>query len=168
MTATTASPAGPASDIGAGHPFDGRARPHGPPRWSAPNVLGVVVGFVVFGPLGLFVLGWVLSGREVLALPGAARRAWHALFGGPDGDGLFGGAGRAPFAERSRTGNVVFDDYQRTQHERIREIRQEIAMRSRRFAEFRTAARRHADEAEFERFMASAPEAREGETDKGA
>ena len=135
-----------------------RPRPHGPRipgRWNAPNAIATVLSLMFLGPLGLLVLGWAISGRDVRDLPAAARRSWGALFGGRDSaDGL----GLAGLAERGRTGNAVFDDYQRTQHERIREIRDEISARSRRFAEFRTEARRRADREEFERFMASAPE----------
>ena len=144
----TASTMGPAT----GRAFSRRG-PRGARRWNAPNAIAVVLSLMLFGPLGLLVLAWVLSGRDVRELPDAVARLWAAVSGARDGDG-FAGLGRAS------TGNVVFDDYQRTQHERIREIREEMATRARRFAEFRDDARRRADEEEFERFMASAPEAK--------
>ena len=128
--------------------------PRVPGLWNAPNAIATVLSLMFLGPLGLFVLAWAISGRDVRELPDAARRLWATLFGARDGAD---GAGLGALAERGRTGNAVFDDYQRTQHERIREIREEIRNRSRRFAEFRAAARRDADREEFERFMASAP-----------
>ena len=142
----TASTMGPMTGGGRRGPC-----PRVPGRWNAPNAIATVLALMFFGPFGLFVLGWALSGRDVRDLPAAARALWERLSGRTGGalDGLGG---------PSRTGNAVFDDYQRTQHERIREIREEIASRSRRFAEFRERARRRADEEEFERFMASAPE----------
>ena len=145
----TASTMGPAT----GRAFSRRRGPRGARRWNAPNAILTVLSLMLFGPLGLLVLAWVLSGRDVRELPDAVARLWAAVSGARNGDG-FAGLGRAS------TGNVVFDDYQRTQHERIREIREEMATRARRFAEFRDEARRRADEEEFERFMASAPEAK--------
>ncbi len=121
-------------------------------RWTPPNTIATVLAFVFFGPLGLFVLAWVLSGRDVVELPGAARRLWASVSG--DRDGWFDRFG----SERIRTGNAVFDDYQRTQLDRIREIREELRTRTRRFEEFRASAQRRADEEEFQRFMASAPD----------
>ena len=127
--------------------------PRLPGRWNAPNAILTVLALMLFGPFGLLVLAWVISGRDVRDIPAAARALWARLFGGSGA--ALDGAGLGGF---SRTGNVVFDDYQRTQHERIREIREEMGARARRFAEFRESARRRADEEEFERFMASAPE----------
>ena len=128
---------------------------HGPGRgrWNAPNAIATVASLILLGPFGLLVLGWVVSGRDVRDLPGAARRLWASLFGGRGGDADLGDAAFGA----GRTGNAVFDDYQRTQHERIREIREEMRTRARRFAEFRAEARRRADREEFDRFMASAP-----------
>ena len=123
-------------------------------RWSGINIAAMVVGFVVFWPLGMVVLFWILGGRDVRELPGATRRLWVRVFGE---NGL-------PFGERrdGGSGNRVFEAFQQTQRDRINEIRGEIRERSRRFAEFREASRRRADEEEFERFMASAPERSDG------
>ena len=53
--------------------------------------------------------------------------------------------------------NVVFNEYQQTQYDRIREIKEEIKSRANRFSEFRMDAKRRADQEEFNRFMASGP-----------
>lgn len=118
-------------------------------QWSGFNIAAMVVGFVLFWPVGLVVLGWILSGRHVRDLPAAVRRQWENL------DLSWPGAGRR--GEFKQSGNSVFEAYQQTQYERIAEIKQEIGERSRRFSEFRADARRRADEEEFRQFMASSP-----------
>ena len=117
--------------------------------WSPMNVAVMVIGFMLFWPLGLIVLGWAVSGRHVRDLPGAVRELWSRV---GNGDGLVRSlSGRGPWSD-----NAVFNDYQQTQYDRIRELELELAERKRRFAEFRKEARRHADQDEFDRFMAEA------------
>lgn len=114
-------------------------------RWSGVNIAAMVVGFVFFWPVGLVVLFWILSGRNVQELPGAVREQWGRLF-----------SGNSEYREyRAGSDNVVFNDYQQTQYDRIREIKEEIKSRARRFGEFRMDARRRADQEEFDRFMAN-------------
>ena len=121
--------------------------------WSPTNVVAMAFGFVFFWPLGLVVLAWIASGRHVRDLPGAVRELWARTFGEGGGRLSFGrgvwGVARGPWSD-----NAVFNDYQQTQLDRIRELEAELAERKRRFAAFRAAARRHADQDEFDRFMA--------------
>ena len=49
------------------------------------------------------------------------------------------------FSKDARSDNVVFNEFQQTQYDRIKEIREEIRQRSRRFAEFRVKANRARD-----------------------
>ena len=113
-------------------------------KWSSFNIAAMVLGFVFFWPIGLIVLGWILSGRHVQELPGAIRQLWSTVFDKSD-DSV------------SNSGNSVFHDYQQTQYDRIREIKEEIKVRSHRFGEFRSNAKRRADQEEFDQFMASSP-----------
>lgn len=116
-------------------------------NWNALNVATMVLGFVLFWPIGLALVFWIASGRDVRELPPAFRDLWARLRGNGDG-----GLGRG-----ARSDNVVFDEYQQAQYDRIDEIRSEIRERSRRFAEWRMNARRRADQEEFDRFMADSP-----------
>ncbi len=111
--------------------------------WTGYNIAAMVLGFVFFWPVGLVILYWIIRGRDVRDLPAAAREKWSAMFGRTDRSG----------------GNIVFEEYQQTQYDRIREIKEEIKERSRRFAEFREDAQRRADQEEFNRFMSSSPAA---------
>jgi len=109
--------------------------------WTGINIAAMVLGFVFFWPVGLVILYWILKGRDVRALPGAIRGQWVQMRGG----------------SYSGSSNVVFNEYQQTQYDRIKEIKDEIDSRSKRFAEFRMQAKRREDEDEFSRFMSSAP-----------
>jgi len=111
-------------------------------RWTGVNIVAMVVGFVLFWPVGLVVLFWIYSGRDVRDLPGAVREQWGRMFNGQK-------------SVQGDSDNVVFNDYQQTQYDRIREIKEEIKSRAQRFAEFRMDARRRADQEEFDRFMAN-------------
>lgn len=113
-------------------------------RWSTANIAALVVSFVLFWPVGLLVLFWILKGRNVKDLPGAIRDKWQATIGQRG-------------HHRHGTGNSVFNEFQQAQYDRIKEIKDEIKERSNRFADFRADARKRADQEEFNQFMAGSP-----------
>ena len=123
-------------------------------NWSGLNIAAMVLGFIVFWPVGLFMLYWILKGRSVQDLPRGIRRNWSKV--------SRGWHGTDSYREGDRGDNVVFNEFQQTQYDRIREIKDEIKERSRRFSEFRANARRRADEEEFNRFMEEAPMRNDG------
>lgn len=151
MSTTSTPTVGPADrhcwKTGSGH--DARQS-----NWSAINILTMVVGFVIFWPLGLFMIYWIVTGRHASELPAASRRLWSRL------SGLWSSGGfRFTGHDSVETShNAVFDRFQQTQYDRISEIRDEINERARRFAEFRAQARERSDAEEFNQFMASSPE----------
>lgn len=115
-------------------------------NWSGMNIAVMVIGFVLFWPAGLFLLYWNLTGRPISELPDAIRGLWNRITGNfRDHNG------------RQDSDNIVFNEYQQTQYDRIREIKDEIKKRADRFSEFRQGAKRRADEEEFNRFMSDAP-----------
>jgi len=114
-------------------------------HWSGANIVAMVLGFIIFPPLGIVVLVWALMGRPIQELPGWLREKWNQLFPGNRG------------ASYQESDNVVFNEYQQTQHDRIREIRDEIGRRAEAFRAFRFDAKRRKDQKEFEDFMATNP-----------
>ena len=116
----------------------------GSANWSGTNIAAMVIGFVLFWPLGLFMLYWIFKGRDVRDLRRHLGEKWNRFKGN---EGTEGGG----------TDNQIFNEYQQTQYDRIREIKDEIKERARRFAEFRSDAKRRADEEEFRRFMDDKP-----------
>lgn len=114
-------------------------------HWSGANIFAMVLGFVIFPPLGLVVLFWTLAGHPIQELPEAVRNKWQQFK-----------AGGCKHSE-ARTDNAVFNEYQQTQYDRIREIKEEIGNRAERFKTFRSDAKRRADQEEFDRFMSDSP-----------
>ncbi len=117
-------------------------------NWSGLNIGAMILGFVFFWPVGLFIVYWIISGRNVQELPEAIRNKWS--------NSAFNNGGRCSLG--TRTENAVFNRFQNTQYDRIREITEEIKERSRRFSEFRSGVKQRADEEEFNQFMSSTPD----------
>jgi hypothetical protein len=105
----------------------------------------MVLGFIIFPPLGLVVLVWALMGRPIQDLPAWVRQKWNQFFPGTRS------------AAYHDSDNVVFNEYQQTQYDRIREIRDEIGRRAEAFRTFRADAQRRKDQKEFEEFMSTNP-----------
>ena len=116
-------------------------------NWSGLNIAAMVIGFVFFWPVGLFLLYWNISGRDVRDLPGAIQEKWSAMF-----NGSFFGSKRQ---KDPKGENSVFDEFQQTQYDRVTELKEEIKNRAHRFRDFRSEAKRRADEAEFKEFMSA-------------
>ena len=112
-------------------------------NWSPVNIFAMVLGFVLFWPVGLVILFWILKGRNVKDLPAASKKQWKKMF--------------ASDSEHSESDNVVFNEYQQTQFDRIMELKEEIKARARRFRDYRGDAKRRADETEFKEFMSNNP-----------
>lgn len=126
-------------------------------RWTAFEIVAVVLGFIVFWPIGLVVLGY---------------KYWQSRAGGPDlqtftaarwqdartmmssswscGEAVRRARG---FASPS-TGNMAFDEWREAELKRLDEERRKLDDAQREFAEYVEAIRRAKDREEFERFMA--------------
>ncbi|MEM1295041.1 MAG: DUF2852 domain-containing protein [Verrucomicrobiota bacterium] len=111
-------------------------------NWTPLNIGVVVAGLIVFWPIGLFLLCWVLANRDVSELPGIIKertRDWRW------------------FNQPSTSGNRVFDEFQQTQLDRIDEIKREIKERYDAFKNYKAEKDRKAEQNEFEEFMKQAP-----------
>ncbi|MEZ5454443.1 MAG: DUF2852 domain-containing protein [Thiothrix sp.] len=117
-------------------------------NWSCFNIFAMVLGFVLFWPIGLVILFWILKGNNVRDLPQAIQGKWRSFNGKSSGK-----------AHHAASDNTVFNEYQQTQWDRIQEIETEIHERDQRFGKFRDDAKRRADEQEFRDFMDKQPEA---------
>jgi hypothetical protein len=115
-------------------------------HWSVANIAALVLGFIVFPPLGFVVLLWTILGRPIQDLPAWVRDTWMQFFGG--------GNART----HTESDNIVFNEYQQTQYDRIHELKEEIKKRAESFRAFRSDAKRRQDQQEFEAFMASHPD----------
>lgn len=119
-------------------------------HWSGANIFAMALGFIIFPPLGLVVLVWTLVGRPIQDLPAWVQRKWSQLTSGMRS------------STHGDSDNVVFNEYQQTQYDRIREIKEEIGRRAEAFKAFRFDAKRRQDRKEFDDFMSTNPGNGEG------
>ena len=105
------------------------------PIWIALMILG----FMVYWPIGLLVLAYLIWGRRMGCWSYARAGRWHN-----DGKDRFHGAGRW---HGPASGNRAFDEYR---DETLRRLEQE----QREFVEFLERLRFAKDRAEFDQFMA--------------
>jgi hypothetical protein len=119
-------------------------------RWTPVELLAMVLGFIVFWPIGLAVLAFKFWQRKT-GYPGdlgtaaqekwrEARSAFHGSWGGS------GYAGRG-------TGNLAFDEWRAAEIARLEEERRKLEEAHKEFAAFVENIRRAKDREEFDRFM---------------
>ena len=115
------------------------------PAWTPLTVVLMVIGFMLFWPLGLIMLAYILWGDHVPEVRrhfAGMRRSWSRDWGGCGPRGY------------ARSGNSAFDDYRERELRRLDEERRKLDEAQREFAEYSDAIRRAKDREEFDRFMA--------------
>jgi hypothetical protein len=123
------------------------------PAWTPATIALMVIGFMVFWPLGLAMLAYIIWGDR---LDGFKRDVNRTT------DGLFAGCRRgADKAHRwghhgaARTGNVAFDDWREKELERLAAERRKLDELLGEFDTYARELRRAKDQEEFDRFMAA-------------
>jgi hypothetical protein len=120
------------------------------PAWTPATIALMVLGFMVFWPLGFAMLAYIIWGDR---LDGFKRDMNRAT------DGIFAGCRRgADKAHRwghgsARTGNVAFDDWREKELARLEEERRKLDDALAEFDEYARELRRAKDQDEFDRFM---------------
>ncbi len=142
MSSTNYSTAGESRDQG----YQCGMRLCGKGHWSGANIAAMVLGFIIFPPLGLVVLAWTILGHPIQELPGWIRDKWNQVF-------------RSRSAgSNTNSGNSVFNDFQQTQYDRIQEIKEEIRKRAEAFRAYRDSLQHRQDQQEFDEFMSGKPD----------
>jgi Protein of unknown function (DUF2852) len=114
------------------------------PAWTPITIVLMVIGFMLFWPLGLIMLAYILWGDRVPEIRrhfAGMRRGWSREWGG------CGPRGYAP------SGNSAFDDYRERELRRLDEERRKLEEERREFEAFVHNLRRARDQEEFDRFM---------------
>jgi len=132
----------------------------GPSRWSAFEIMAMVLGFIVFWPIGLAILAYKFWQRRSGAadLQTVAAGAWS------DARAAMTGAANStprPWASTpwtrgfgvSSTGNRAFDEWKSNELARLEAERQKLENAHREFADFLENVRKAKDREEFDRFM---------------
>ena len=118
------------------------------PGWTPATIALMIIGFMLFWPLGLAMLAYIVWGNRFGSFKhemsnagenvcGAFRRRSHRF-------------GRGPFG----TGNVAFDEWREKELERLDEERRKLEEMRAEFEEYARELRRAKDKEEFDRFMA--------------
>jgi predicted N-acyltransferase len=109
----------------------------------------MVIGFIIFWPLGLIMLAYILWGDRIPEIrrhfEGAAadaKREWQGF-----GSRTAGGYGFA------NSGNAAFDAYRERELKRLDEERRKLEEERREFEAYASDLRRARDKEEFDRFM---------------
>ena len=115
------------------------------PAWTPATIALMVIGFMVFWPLGLAMLAYIIWGDRLDGFKDDVNRAT---------DGFFSSCRRGSHRGHVRTGNVAFDDWRTKELERLAEERRKLDELRDEFDDYARELRRAKDQDEFDRFMA--------------
>jgi len=137
-------------------------------RWRALEIIAVVLGFIIWWPLGLAILMWKLwrskNGKPADIIDAARNLEEKAMQYWPEkarrwscskrhSDGQATPAGWS-FTQTARsTGNAAFDEWRDAELSRLDEERRKLEESAREFAEYVDNLRRAKDCEEFNQFM---------------
>ena len=158
MSSTFGAEPAAGSDGAGGSPYRGHWRRSGRcgASWSAAEILAVVLGFMVYWPIGVAILGYGILQRR----RGPGGSWFEAMRGSFSGSAFASGA--ASFGRDftwGRSGNSSFDAWRAAEIERLEAERRKLEDAQRDFSAFAEEARRARDKEEFERFTARRPAA---------
>ncbi|WP_084365910.1 DUF2852 domain-containing protein [Rhizobium sp. RU36D] len=116
------------------------------PDWTPATVVLMVLGFMVFWPLGLAMLAYILFGERFKGFKRDANQTADTIFAKCRGAGF---RSRPHFS----TGNVAFDDWRKAELDRIEAERRKLDEMRDEFDGYMRELRRAKDQEEFDRFM---------------
>ncbi|MBB3937417.1 DUF2852 domain-containing protein [Aureimonas phyllosphaerae] len=119
------------------------------PAWTPATIALMVLGFIVYWPLGLAMIAYILWGDRLEVFRRDVGRATDSVAATFRRSGA-----RMPFAAE-RTGNVAFDDWREAELKRLDEERAKLHRMSADFEAYARELRRAKDQEEFDRFMTS-------------
>ncbi|MGQ3210434.1 MAG: DUF2852 domain-containing protein [Shinella sp.] len=120
------------------------------PDWTPATIALMVLGFVVFWPLGLAMLAYIIFGDRLKSFKKDANDNLDGMFASCRSK-FGGGRGRSAF--RAATGNVAFDDWRDAELARLDEERRKLDEMRGEFDAYSRELRRAKDQEEFDRFM---------------
>jgi hypothetical protein len=128
------------------------------PAWTPATIALMVLGFMVFWPLGLAMLAYILWGDRFDGFKRDFKGATDGVFSCRGRHGRHRGFGR--------TGNIAFDEWREKELERIQEERRKLDETLKEFDSYLRELRRAKDQQEFDRFMDERSRAKNDEDSK--
>ena len=116
------------------------------PDWTPATIALMVLGFVVFWPLGLAMLAYILFGEKLKTFKKDANDTVDGMC-----SAFKRGGRRSNWTHR--TGNVAFDDWREAELTRLDEERRKLDEMREEFDGYARELRRAKDQEEFDRFM---------------
>ncbi|MBO9100419.1 MULTISPECIES: DUF2852 domain-containing protein [Rhizobium] len=129
------------------------------PEWTPATIALMVLGFVVFWPLGLAMLAYILFGDRLRGFKRDVNQAADGMFSG------FRRNGRR-YRQQFNSENVAFDDWRQAELDRLDQERRRLDETRADFDNYVRELRRAKDQEEFDRFMRDRTAARR--TDQGS
>ena len=117
------------------------------PAWTPVTIAMMIIGFMIFWPLGLAMIAYIIWGDRLDKFKtdvNSATEKASCMFSKRDHS----------FRSHSRTGNVAFDDWREAELKRLHEERMKLDAMRAEFDDYARELRRAKDEAEFNGFMA--------------
>jgi hypothetical protein len=134
------------------------------PQWSPVTIALMVLGFIVFWPLGLAVLGYIMWGEKFGGSPEKAQAYWNK------GCSWVGANKPRQWNKGSYTmnssGNAAFDEYRAEQLKRLEEERARLDAEIDAFHDYMANLNKAKDREEFDRFMNERRGSRQGYGDQ--
>lgn len=127
------------------------------PAWTPATIALMVLGFMVFWPLGLAMLAYIIWGDRLDAFKADVNRAT---------DGFANSFRRSGRSMRASSGNAAFDEWRDTELSRLDEERKKLDEMRKEFDQHMRDLRMARDRKEFEQFMADR-QASQGKAKKG-
>ncbi|MGN6551464.1 MAG: DUF2852 domain-containing protein [Pararhizobium sp.] len=120
------------------------------PAWTPATIALMVLGFMLFWPLGLAMLAYIIWGDRLEGFKRDVNRATDDVFAGCR---RATGGWRRGRAATPRTGNVAFDDWREAEVTRLEEERRKLDEMRDEFDSYLRELRCAKDQEEFDRFM---------------
>ncbi|MFD1254516.1 hypothetical protein DEVEQU_01425 [Devosia equisanguinis] len=134
------------------------------PQWSPLTIALMVIGFILFWPLGLAMLAYILWGEKFGGSAEKAQAYWNKGCSYMRNNNKRQGFGPARHAS---SGNAAFDDYRAEQMRRLEEERARLDAEIDAFHEYMANLNKAKDREEFDRFMSERRGNRQGYGDNG-
>jgi len=116
------------------------------PAWTPATIAMMIIGFMIFWPLGLAMIAYIVWGDRLDQFKSdvnkATDKASDLFTKGPS------------FNSNQRTGNVAFDDWREAELKRLHEERMKLDSMRAEFDDYARELRRAKDQDEFDKFMA--------------
>ncbi|KQQ78522.1 hypothetical protein ASF70_23160 [Rhizobium sp. Leaf321] len=121
------------------------------PEWTPATIGLMVLGFVVFWPLGLAMLAYIIFGDRLRGFKRDANNRADEWAGKTSQ--WFSRSRAAGYNTHFSTGNVAFDDWRKAELNRMDEERRKLDEMRDEFDNYSRELRRAKDQEEFDRFM---------------